>query len=112
MVPAGTGLPVSVGPNCTSAVPTVGGLESGAVTVTVQSSAAFCDHASVTVCAVPSESYTVMSDEIGEAAVAVPAAGVAGRLADNVTFCVATGLSAVCVTWIGESAFWLTTWVI
>ena len=33
-----------------------------------------------------------MSDEIGEAAVAVPEAGVAGRLADSVTWLVATGL--------------------
>jgi hypothetical protein len=33
-----------------------------------------------------------MSEEIGAAAVAVPAVGVAGRLADRVTSVVATGL--------------------
>ena len=49
-----------------------------------------------------------MSDEIGDAAVAVPVAGVAGRLADNVTLAVGTGLYTVCVTWIGARLFWLT----
>ena len=36
--------------------------------------------------------------EMGDVAVPVPVAGVAGRLADKVTCVVATGLNTVCVT--------------
>src|SRR4051812_26828953 len=97
MVPGSTGLPLVMGPNCTSAVPTAGVAASGAVIVTVQSFAALSDQPSVTLCEVPSASKTLMSDAIGTAAVAVPGAGVAGRFAARSTLDVATGFSAVCV---------------
>ena len=51
-----------------------------------------CVQLRVTEWAVPSESYTVICDERGDAVVAVPFAGVAGRLAARVTFWVAIGL--------------------
>ena len=82
-------------PNDTSAVPMslLGtATSSGELICTVQLSGVTCTQFSVTVCMVPRASYTSMSEEIGAAAVAVPAVGVAGRLADRVTSVVATGL--------------------
>jgi hypothetical protein len=41
---------------------------------------------------VPSASYTVICDDSGDEAVAVPVVGVAGKFAASVTLDVATGL--------------------
>ena len=105
IVPAGTSLPLAVGPNWTSAVPIAGVVASGALTETVQSLEVFWTQLNVTVWAVPRASYTVMSEEIGDVVVPVPEAGVAGRLAERVTFAVATGFNDDWATWIGASAF-------
>src|SRR5580700_6328702 len=95
-------------PNCTSAVPIGVGTPAttlllGEVIVTIQSlgtgtpAAVFCAQLSVSVCALPSESYTWICDDTGAPD------GEAGRLAARLMAEVETGLNWVWVIWIGAS---------